>query len=78
MKLHKRLLKVLEQLKIVNYNNDRHILIFSRHHVNTALRQGILAKCYNKLIKTNVIVVCEYKGDASDLIYKKLNCKNIF
>ena len=78
MKLQTELLKILEQLKITNFNKDKYVLIFSRHHANSSIRQGILAKCYNKLFKTNVIAVCEYKGDVSDKIYKKLNFKNIF
>ena len=78
MKLKKELLSILKQLKIVNFENDKYVLIFSRHHVNNSIRQGILAKCYNNLIKTNVLAVCEYRGDASDLLYKKLNFKKIF
>ncbi len=78
MKIDKKFLSLLSNLKIFNYDKDRYILFFSRHHVSSTIRQLIIAKCFNKIKRFKIIVISEKPGDESDKIYKNLGVNNIF
>ena len=45
-----KLLSKLSHIKLVKYKQKKNIVIFSRHHINSTIRQVILAKCFNKLL----------------------------
>ena len=77
MKINKKFLSLLNNLKLTNYNKDKYVLFFSRHDVNSTIRQSIFAKCYNKINQSKIIVILEKPGDQSDIIYKSLGVNRI-